>query len=471
VKGAIEPGVVPALLRSIYGGRLSGMLRFIREEERRSVRFMGGHIVYGEASVASLRLGAVLVAAQRVEAAVIERATEVMQRDRKRLGAVLVEMGILDQNGLEEALALHVRAILTSVFSLRSGTYTFQEQDPEAFLEDDWPLAVSTAEAVLAAARAVHGREDVRFALGSLDAVLLVSDDPLILYQRMDLGAEEAVVLARVDGTRSAREVMRLSSLGETTAERSLFALLCTGIVEPAPALAAALPVAAPGALREEILAFHARLPRSADHEVLGVAPDASVADVKAAYLRLARQFHPDVVHERGLADLRERIEAVFFRLHDAYRTMTVGAGRAAAPEPAPAARNFEDVLRDGRERLGEGRSWDAALLFEEVARDATGRMRTRARVLLARALLQLPDREKPAEKALQEAVADDPQHVEAHYLLGTLYRRRGLATRAASSFRRALEIEPGHRAALAELDALGADRGPSSPPRSSRRA
>ncbi|HEV7499618.1 MAG TPA: DUF4388 domain-containing protein [Vicinamibacteria bacterium] len=319
MKGVLAPGLVPAVLRSIYLGRRTGMLRFIHEDDRRSVRFMSGHIVYGEASVTSLRLGEVLVAAGRLDPAVLARAAEVVQRERKRLGAVLMEMGVLDENGLEESLALHVRALLASVFTLRAGTYTFQEQDPEAFLDDDWPLAISTAEAVLAAVRSVRSREDVVFALGDLDRVLLASDDPLVLFQRMDLGTDEVTLLARVDGTRSAREVLAASSLAAATGERSLLALLCTGILEIAPE--APRPPATPPSLdglRAEILELHQGLARRPDHEVLGVAATATLADVKAAFFRLARRYHPDVVHERGMADLRDRLEAVYFRVNDA---------------------------------------------------------------------------------------------------------------------------------------------------------
>lgn len=476
MKGVIAPGVVPTVLRSIYLGRRTGMLRFIRDDERRSVRFMSGHIVYGEASVPSLRLGEVLVAAGRLDPVVLAEAASVVQRERKRMGAVLMEMRVLDENGLEEALALHVRAILASVLSLREGTYTFQEQDPEAFLDDDWPLAISTAEAVLAAVRAVRSREDVRYALGDLDRVLLASDDPLVLYQRMDRAPEEEALLSRVDGTRTAGELVRASGLGEATAERSLLGLLCTGILEFAlEAARASAPPVSLERLREEILELHQGLARRTDHEILGVAPGASPADLKAAFFRMARRYHPDVVHERGMGDLREKLEAVFFRVNDAYRTLH--AARTAAPvagppaDPAaPASFDFEDMLRVGRERLDEGKTWEAVSQFEEVARAATGRRRNRARVLLGRALLQMADREKAAEKALQEAVKDDPAHVEAHYLLGTLYRRRGLAARATAMFKRALEIDPAHRAALAEMDAMASDAPPVPRARSPRR-
>jgi len=474
MKGPLEPGVVPDVLRSIYLGRRTGMLRFIRGDERLSVRFMSGHIVYGEASVQELRLGEVLVANGKLEAAVFETALAVVLRDRKRMGAVLMEMGILDENGIEEALALQVRTILVRVFSLREGTYTFQEQDPEAFLDDDWPLAISTAEAVLAAVRAVPSGDDVHFALGSLDRVLIGSDDPLVLYQRMDLGAEEGAVIARVNGILPAREVLLRTGLPLAVAERSLLALVCTGVLEYAAGPATPADAPAPAELRQEVLGLYDGLGRRSDHELLGVAPGASAADLKAAYFRLAKRYHPDVFREPGLADLRAKVEAVFFRVNDAYRTLSAPAPRPAparsdAAAEAPARRGdafgFEEMLAQGRQLLAEGKAWEAAALFEAAAKGAQGRMRVRARVLLGRALLQFPDREKEAEKELLAAIKADSAHVEAHYLLGTLYRRRGLGTRAASMFRRALEIDPAHRAALAEMDALEKGPPPAAPP------
>lgn len=442
------------------------MLRFIRGDERRSVRFMSGHIVYGEASMKELRLGEVLVAHGQLDSSVFERALAVVLQQRKRMGAVLVEMGILDENGLEQALALHVRAILASVFSLREGTCTFQEQDPEAFLDDDWPLAISTAEAVLAAVLDVRSRDDVRFALGDTGRVLIGSDDPLVLFQRMDLGGDAGAVLARVNGVSSARDVLSRAGLPATTAERSLLALLCTGVLVYASAAPPPAETAEPGQVRREILQLYEGLGKRSDHELLGVAAGASAADLKAAYFRLARRYHPDVLHEPGMTGLREKVEAVFFRVNEAYRSLSAALTRVEPTPHSPASPGdgfgFETMLVQGRQLLANGKTWEAAALFQAVATGAEGRMRTRARVLLGRAWLQHPDREKAAEKELQTAVREDAAHVEAHYLLGTLYRRRGLAARATAMFRRALEVDPGHRATLAEMDAMSAEPPPS---------
>ncbi|HUG53785.1 MAG TPA: DUF4388 domain-containing protein [Vicinamibacteria bacterium] len=337
----VAPGLVPSLLQSVHRNRRSGRLLFVRGDEGRSVRFVSGHIAYGEASVPALRLGAVLVAAGRLEEAVLAQAAEVAKREGKRLGAVLTGMGLLDESGLEEALALHVRAILASVFSLRDGSCTFQDQDPGTFLDDDRPLAVSTAEAVLAAVRALRVRDDVRFALGGLDRILALSDDPLVLYQRMDLGSADAMVLSGVDGARSASEVLAVCGLPALAAERSLLGLVCTGLVEYGSQAPPVAEVASPDQVRREILELHAGIGRRPDHEILGVASGASAADLKAAYFRLARRYHPDVTHEPGLGDLRDKLESVFVRLHAAYRALSARSALGGDPSPSAGGRQF----------------------------------------------------------------------------------------------------------------------------------
>ena len=46
----------------------------------------------------------------------------------------------------------------------------------------------------------------------------------------------------------------------------------------------------------------------------------------------------------------------------------------------------------------------------------------------------------------------DDPQNVEAHFLLGTLYQQSGLKSRANSMFKKVLEVKPDHEEARAAL-------------------
>ena len=123
--------------------------------------------------------------------------------------------------------------------------------------------------------------------------------------------------------------------------------LLCTGILEYASGPASSSEATEPGQVREEILKLYEGLGKRSDHDILGVAAGASAADLKAAYFRLARRYHPDVLHQPGMAGLREKVEAVFFRVNDAYRALS-------APRPRHA---WEASNRPPRDRPTPSRS------------------------------------------------------------------------------------------------------------------
>lgn len=56
-------------------------------------------------------------------------------------------------------------------------------------------------------------------------------------------------------------------------------------------------------------------------HEILGVTPTADDQEIRAAFRRLAKKWHPDKVHHLG-EELQRRANAQFRRLKDAYETL-----------------------------------------------------------------------------------------------------------------------------------------------------
>ena len=208
----------------------------------------------------------------------------------------------------------------------------------------------------------------MRYCLGDIDRVLGLASDPLLRFQRVTLTPADGYVLSRVDGTLSAREVVAMISLPPRGDAPSLFALLSTGMIEYLPLPPKARPA---DASREAARRRRCRWPRfrkssssrlrspplprrrsprrrpprtppsrrttrgawrswrpsppsstSTHFEVLGLERASTEAQVKEAYFRLARRFHPDVHHDPALADLRDKIEAIFVRLGEAYEVL-----------------------------------------------------------------------------------------------------------------------------------------------------
>jgi len=235
VKGGLSQGVLPVVLGRLYVERQSGVLHLTRGEERRSARFRKGHIVNADTSAAEDHMGEVLVRNSLLSAPDLERASTRVTRERKRLGQVLLEMKILDEHLLEEALALHVREVLRRAFAWSDGEYAFETQKPDAPLLEDSTLRVFTGELILEAARSVQDGAAVRQALGDPDRLVVLSTDPVLRFQQITLSPAENEVLSRVDGSRTQRQLVTAAALSPEETERSLLGLLCLGMVEYVP--------------------------------------------------------------------------------------------------------------------------------------------------------------------------------------------------------------------------------------------
>jgi Domain of unknown function (DUF4388)/DnaJ domain len=524
MKGQLSEGVLPGILRDLYVGRKTGMLRCTQGDERRNIRFRRGHIVNVDTNVQGKQLGEVIVEQGWIQAEDLTRATETVKATGRRLGEVLIEMGVLTSDKLEDALALHVQHIVARVFTWTEGQYEFEE---EPDIPGEITLKLSTGELILEAVRQVGDPDVIRYALGDLDRVLALSSDPLLRFQKLVLSPTDGFVLSRVDGTLSAREVMQTIPLPVEETQKSLFGLLCTGLIEysqgaprkvrpqaasparpvgssapppraaaspappapaPAPSVGAspspAVPATSPAMdnRRQEIADAYSGLKTRTFFEMLGIERSATEQQVKEAYFRLAKRFHPDAHHDSTLSDLVDQLEAVFIRLGEAYETLKSPRSRAdyeerlgrqrprgegpAAPTggmPAPAQaqdleaerQEAEDAVRKAGWYFEKEKFFDAIQLLEPTLEKLEGKIQLRARVLLAKSYLKNPKWVKRAEETLLGVVHDDAQNVEAHFLLGTIYRDRGLKSRATTMFKKVLELKPDHEEALAAVGPL----------------
>ena len=98
-------------------------------------------------------------------------------------------------------------------------------------------------------------------------------------------------------------------------------------------------------------------------YEVLGVKPDAKDADIKSAYRRLARKYHPDVSKESGAEEKFKAVNEAYEALKDsarrqAYDRLRAGGYRAGdefrGPPPNWQGRGDVDVEDAGGEDFSD---------------------------------------------------------------------------------------------------------------------
>ncbi len=551
---AVDPSPLFQLMRDIYVNARTGHLHFTRPKQWRSLRFLKGQILHATSDVEGEHLGDVLVRYGLLGQDDLDRARTIVLAQRRKLGAVLDDMGLMAKGELEASIRLHVREVLFNVTEMPDVKYSFEELGEDTFLEAELQSRVEPGEMILEAARRIQEPAIVSAVLGDIDRVIAPAIHPMLRSQKLTLTPTDGFVLSRVDGTLTAREVFHLIPLPAEDTERSLFALLCTGAVEyrvpairgtsprtgpraegapgsgstrppgtarmPAAPPAAAAPAppassspapprvdpaqaeagrrAAAEARRREIEDLHDGIRKKDHFEILGVPRTATADEVKEAYFRLARPCHPDATLDPSLEDLREKRNAVFIRLGEAYETLRNPASRAryesafsprraprpptspppgaaappAAPEPPPppppAPRDPEieaelaaAELARAQRLVAEERYWDAIQILEPAVPKLEATASRRARVLLARAYMKNPKWQHRAEELLGDVVREAPDSPEPYLVLGELYRGAQMRARAAAMYRKVLQLVPRNEEALGALRAIDAEDGP----------
>jgi hypothetical protein len=373
-----------------------------------------------------------------------------------------------------------------------------------------WAAATEAAEADPAAPRlgAIALRAVERLADAAAVASAVGEPDRLLVARRLDetsmatLTQPQRLLLTRVRGSVKAADL--IAAAGEE-AGRDLLALFCAGAIDWAPegappgvetaapstprtsASQAALPrpapkpakpapappsPPAPDAIRREIEAAHAALRGSTHFQILGIGVAATAEEVRQAFSKLARRYHPDAQRDPAFHDLRQKLTELFVAVSDSYGVLKDTAARdryerslglrdtaRSGPGPSypplrpatPVGDPVEARLLAAEEALGAQQPWEAIRLVEEALPAATGNVRVRAQILLGRAYIAR-ERPREAEKTLLDVLQTDPRSVSACLLLGRMYRDRGMAKRAQGMFERVLEVDPSNVEAGREL-------------------
>jgi curved DNA-binding protein CbpA len=194
-------------------------------------------------------------------------------------------------------------------------------------------------------------------------------------------------------------------------------------------------------------------------YQVLGVAPTASVAEIRQAYARLAREKHPDRFTD--LAE-KQRAQSAFQDINTAFNALVNPRSRQEYDEARhkPVPRTPEEIASDAFSRaqplLEAGQLDDAVTLLRTAVHHAPDQAAYHA--ALGRALARVPALARDAVQALERATQLAPLSAATFADLATVLARQGLRLRAQKAMETALRLAPrdGRIARLAAELGLG---------------
>ena len=476
--GDIKDMTLPWLFQDLRTGKITGTAVFSRDSEVKKVYFKDGDILFASSNLDEDRLGEFLLRQGKITQEQFDRSSERVIKSGKKLGAVLFESGIVSSHDLVAFVKLQVKEIILKLFGWRDGRYQF-DNGPLPVTEII-PLHISTGDLIIEGVSGLDWKA-VRKSLPPINSIVRPASDPSLLFQNAHLGQEQRDVFALIDGNKNIQEVCSLSGIGDFNTLKAIYALLALRMVEKGEIRTendqkfasevvretvsqkekpAGEPEVSAAEMKKMIQSAYDSLAGRNHYEMLGVARNASAQEIKKAYFRHAKLYHPDRHFDPEMSDMKEKLEALFAGIHEAYETLSSqsqrdqydgvlasGERRAGAAEPAqqekPSNREIAATqFREGKMRYKVQNFWGA----EESLRWAIRLEPENAEYNfhLGLALSRIPRRGHEAEEYFKKAAELTPANIEYLLELGNFYMKNGLKLKALSMYRKALKNDPG---------------------------
>jgi tetratricopeptide (TPR) repeat protein len=474
---------VPLLLARAWRDRRDGCLLLERGNDGLSVEVRAGAPVAIRFPAGEDRFAVFLEETKRITApqrADVERLAT--QRSCPQASAALA-LKLLAPSRLYEALREHQRTRLAASFEWREGCYRWSPIGSEASSSASRPFDL-----LALLQRELPRRWDSDRLFSALAAVQdacgdIAPGDRKIARKLAGEGEAAARAMQRLDGSTTLGQVLG-GCAGEPLAAATLWTVIQTGVLRlgerssswpgTGPAMdfeveirgTPATDAAASGAgesgahdarsdgrgdsLREEIEQLIGRLGDLDHYTALGLETDAKAAQIKKAYFKAAKRYHPDALARLGLDDLKEPAARVFARIAEAFETLSdpdkkqaydEGGGDATQIDTARLAR-AETSFRKGEILVKMG-NFGSALEYLESAVELWPE-EPAYHALLGWALHK-QQKADPARAAqhLERALAGAGDDALIHFRLGLVLRALGEGERAEALIARARSLEP----------------------------
>src|SRR3989454_568203 len=295
--------------------RKTGVLRVTSELRHNAgtIYFQDGTIIFAEIKSNPHPLGALLLRTGKITEADLERARDMQtrQNDPRRLGQILVAMGVLSPREVERQVRFQIEEVVFEVMSWREGFFSFSEE-PVSGVPAETAVRISTEALLMEGARRIDEWSRIEKHVPHLGVVPQLAPAPQGGEPELDLLPAEWEVLALIDGARDVRAIAGELGRSDFEVAKTLFGLESAGVVV----------LVDPGSSKRE-----------------RVTPAAELAELAARA--------EDALAQRDLAQARAAAEqAAAHYPHDPSVHLLLGRIHLAGAQPAEAVDELRRALR-----------------------------------------------------------------------------------------------------------------------------
>jgi len=232
-EGVLSSATFPALIYSILSRDETGIVTLTGEAAEKSIYIQAGRPIFANSNDREDRLGEVLFRSGRVSLGGLMASVDISLRTGKRLGAVMVEKGLIKPHDLVEGVRYQVRNIITSLFLWTRGRYRYAPGPLPT--EEVITLKLSAGDIILEGIRRIESWGRIWEAVGGLDARYHATGRVERLSADLNLSLDEWTLLSHCDQPVTLQELCRRSRIEDFDICRFLWAMLTLGVISRCP--------------------------------------------------------------------------------------------------------------------------------------------------------------------------------------------------------------------------------------------
>jgi hypothetical protein len=340
IEGRLEVSSLPEILVRVCRDESTGVLHITRGTAERTLHIKDGSCVFATSNAVDDGLVAHLLRRGVISLSDREEAGRRLLSN-KRVGTILLEMGVIDEGDLQAAVREQLSEIIFDTFRWTEGDFFFLAGDLPTV--EEITLNRTVEDLVFAGVRRVTSWPRIRQGCGGLGARLVLLPRYLSVLDRMTVGPEEWELISLLKTPKTVLEICRESLLGDFRSCQILWALRLFDAVGEAPvevSIDTALGVfdsqpvtAEPPVPEPELEAepeFEAEREPDPDPTPIPVSQADSGAEVISEPWRLAAERRPD---DATVAIPREEVEAALCGVDEDRPRFELGASGTGVSE------------------------------------------------------------------------------------------------------------------------------------------
>lgn len=451
----------PKLLCEIYLMRTSGSLRIIRGKAKKEVLISHGIPTKVTSNLLQEVLGRYLVKIGRISEEKYQQTLDIAFKLKHLHGDIMVSNGLITKDELNKYLKGQSYLKLLNLFKWVDGDYAFYKHDSISLKGDfdDTPLP----DLIYRGIKSGYSLDRLMTELEPYkDYYLAPSTIKTNSTKIKNLSEQEKWLIDIVDGTRTINEIIELSPLEFIESYQLTYSSIVLNNLEvrekPITSTVVSDQTIALDELTSKTIKSYHEMTTKNYFEVLGVNQSDSPLDIKKAYIKLAKEYHPDSYPSNVLPVVEKTLNKIFSTINKAYRVLSDGKMREEyikslfAPVQTESIDEINNIM-NAEVQFQKGK----ILLKKRDLKGAKNAMEWAVKLSPEEGeylayygwltFLNTEDKRGQdavtAVKYLKKAAVLNPSTEFPHLFLGSIYKIQNLKDVAILHFKKALEINP----------------------------